>query len=203
MAIDFTLAATLGFAATPGPETINATYSQAGNPIAVTLIVYHYSTPSDLQILSQAYQKGQDRELAAALSKTKAVGRCTIAGDTGYDIAFIQVVLTPTGRQIVFITSRPHPSVESDPPATQQTFDLAVGQFDLNDTDSTKSTGFLFPASKLVVDEQGEFHYDLAGTSWALFNVLDSNGTPSLAAPQVAEASRVDIGKDQAKLSGH
>ena len=202
MAANFTLAATLGFAATPVPETIYATYSHAGNPIAVTLIVYHYSTPSDLQMLSQAYQKGQDRELATALSKTKAVGRCTIAGDIGYDIAFIQVVLTPTGRQIVFITSRPHPSVESDPPATPQAFDLAVGQFDLNDTDPAKSTGFLFPASKLVVDEQGEFHYDLAGTSLALFNVLDSNGTPPLTAPQVAEASRVDLGKDPAKSSG-
>jgi len=203
MATNFTLAAALGFAATPGPETIQATYSQSGNPIGVTLIVYKYSTPSDLQILSQAYQKGQDRGLATALSKTKAMGRCIVAGDIGYDIAFIQVVLTPTGRQIVFITSRPHPSVESDPPATQQTFDLAVGQFDLNDTDSAKSTGFLFPASKLVVDEQGEFHYDLAGTSWALSNVLDSNGTPPLTAPQVADASRVDLGKDQARSSGH
>ncbi len=158
MATNFTLAATLGFAATPDSETIHATYSQAGNTIGVTLIVYNYSSPSDLQILSQAYQEGQDRELATALSKTKAVGRCIITGDIGYDIAFIQVVQTPTGRQIIFVTSRPHPSVESDPPATQQTFDLAVGQFDLNDADPAKSTGFLFPASKLVVDEQGKFH---------------------------------------------
>jgi hypothetical protein len=56
------------------------------------------------------------------------------------------------------------------------TFDLAVGQFDLNDIDTAKSTGFLYPASKLVIDRQGEFHYDLAGTPWPLVNVLDSQG---------------------------
>ena len=132
------------------PETIQATYSQAGNTIGVTLIVYNYSTPSDLQTLSQAFQKGQDRELATALSITKAVGHCSITGALSYDVDFIQMVPTPTGRQIIFITSRPHPVDESGPPGAPQSYDLAVGQFDLNDTDPAKSTGFLFPASKLV-----------------------------------------------------
>jgi hypothetical protein len=125
-------------------------------PISVTLIIYNYSTPSDLQILSQAFGEGQDRGLATALSKTKAVGHCSITGALSYDVAFIQMVVTPTGRKITFITSRPHQFDEADPPA-RQSFDLAIGQFDLNDTDNTKSTGFLYPASKLVIDKQGEF----------------------------------------------
>jgi hypothetical protein len=87
------------------------------------------------------------------------------------------MVLTPTGRRITFITSRPHLFDEADPPASQPLFDLAVGQFDLNDTNPAKNTGFLYPASKLVIDKQGEFHYDLAGDPWALVNVLDSPGT--------------------------
>jgi hypothetical protein len=172
----FTLGSTLGFAASPPSETIQATYAQAGAGIGVTLIIYNYSTPSDLQILSQAFGEGMDRGLATALSKTKAVGQCSIAGALSYDVAFIQLVLTPTGRRITFITSRPHLFDEADPPASSPPFDLAVGQFDLNDTDPTKSTGFLYPASKLVVDKQGKFHYDLAGSPWALVNVLDSPG---------------------------
>ena len=44
MAASFTLAATLGFAAAPGPETIQANYFQAGNAVGVTLIVYNPST---------------------------------------------------------------------------------------------------------------------------------------------------------------
>ena len=174
----FTLTTTLGFASNPTSEMIHATYVQAGNTIGVTLIIYSYSTPSDVQILSQAFQEGQDRGLSTALAKIKAVGHCSITGTLGYDVSFIQMVLTPTGRQITFITSRPRPLDEVDPTALSQSFDLAVGQFDLNDADNTKSTGFLFPASKLVIDDQGEFHYDLAGSPWSLVSILDSQGTP-------------------------
>jgi hypothetical protein len=174
-----TLATNSGFAGNPHFETIQATYALAGNAVNVTLTVYNYSTPEDLQVLSQAFQAGQDRGLASALSNTKAVGQCSITGVLSYDVAFIQMVPTPTGRRIIFITNRPHPLNEADPPAPFKTFDLAVGQFDLNDADPAKSTGFLFPASKLVIDRQGELHYDLAGSPWALENVLDSQGTPA------------------------
>jgi hypothetical protein len=175
----FLLGTTPAFSSDQKPESIQATYSQAGSTIGVTLVIYNYSTPLDLQILSTAFQEGHDRGLATALSKTKAVGLCSITGTLSYDVAFIQMVLTPTGRSITFITSRPHPFDETDPVPASQTFDLAIGQFDLNDADPAKSTGFLYPASKLVIDQQGEFHYDLAGNPWSLVNVLDSNGTPA------------------------
>jgi hypothetical protein len=174
-----TLGTALGFAASPNSETIQATYTQAGKTISITLIIYNYSTPSDLQILSQAFEEGQDRGLATALSKIKAVGHCSITGALSYDVAFIQMVVTPTGRKITFIASRPRPPElarldEVDGSAQSQSFDLAIGQFDLNDTDNTKNTGFLYPASELVIDKQGVFRYDLAGNPWPLANVLDS-----------------------------
>ena len=175
----FTLATSQVFAGAPNPETIQATYIKDGNLIGVKLIVYSYSTSSDLQILSLAFQEGQDRGLASALSRTKAVGQCSITGVLSYEVAFIQMVLTPTGRRITFITNRPRPLDEADLPGSFLSFDLAVGQFDLNDADPAKSTGFLFPASKLVIDRLGEFHYDLAGSPWALVNVLDRQGAPA------------------------
>jgi len=168
----FTLGTSLGFSASPDSETIQATYAQAGKTIGITLIIYNYSSPADLQVLSQAFEEGQDRGLATALSKTKAVGHCSITGALSYDVAFIQMVVTPTGRRITFITSRPHPLDEVD--AGAQSFDLAIGQFDLNDTDNAKNRGFLYPASKLVIDQQGVFRYDLAGRPWPLVNILDS-----------------------------
>ena len=197
----FILAANPAFAASPGFEKIRATYAQAGNTIGVTLIVYNYTTSADLELLSLAFQQGQDRQLAAALSKTKAAGHCSIAGDPNFDVAFIQMVRTPTGRQIVFITSRPNPFDEAEPTATSRSFDLAVGQFDLNDTDPSKSTGFLFPASKLVADEQGTSHYDLTGASWELVNILYSSGSPPSTTPHVADASGPDHRSDQASSS--
>jgi hypothetical protein len=185
----FTLAATRGFAASPGFEKIRATYAQAGNTIGVTLIVYNYTTSADLELLSLAFQQGQDRQLAAALSKTKAAGHCSIAGDPIFDVAFIQMVVTPTGREITFIANRPLQSDEVSSDPDSQSFDLMVGQFEINDTDNTKSTGFLYLASRLVVDEQGAFHYDLAGNPWSLVNVLDSNWAPALTARQAPDAT--------------
>jgi hypothetical protein len=173
-----TLGTTQGFSASPNSETIQATYAQADNMISVTLTIDDYSAPSDVQTLSQAFAQGHDRALVIALSKTKAVGHCSINGALSYDIAFIQMVVTPTGRKITFITNRPPQIGEVKSDTSSQSFDLAVGQFDLNDNDSTKSTGFLYPASKLVIDKQGEFHYDLTATPWSLVNVLDSKGTP-------------------------
>ena len=183
------LGATPGFSSSPGSEKIQATYAKDGNVVSVSLIVYNYTTSADLQLLSLAFQEGQDRELAAVLSKTKAAGHCSIAGDLSFDVAFIQMVVTPTGREITFIANRPLRSDEVNPNPDAQSFDLMVGQFDMNDTDNTKSTGFLYPASRLVVDEQGEFHYDLAGSPWSLVNVLDSNWAPTLAGGKAPEAT--------------
>lgn len=183
------LGTTSGFSSSPGPETIQATYTQNGKVVGVTLIVYNYTTSGDLQVLSQAFQEGQDRELAAVLSKTKAAGLCSIAGDPGFDVAFIQMVQTPTGREIIFIANRPLQPDEANPSLDSQSFDLLVGQFDINDTDNTKSTGFLYPASRLVMDEQGNFHYDLAGNPSSLINVLDSNWAPALARREAPDAT--------------
>ena len=163
-------AATPGFSSSPGSEKIQATYTKDGNVVRVTLTVYNYSTSADLQVLSLAFQRGHDRELATALSKTKAAGLCSITGGLSFDVAFIQMVTTPTGRQITFIANRPLQPDEVNPSSDSQSFDLLVGQLDMNDADNTKSTGFLYRASRLVIDEQGEFHYDLAGSPWSMVN---------------------------------
>jgi hypothetical protein len=172
------LTAVPGFCAGPGPETIQATVTQGSHAVSITLVIDGFSSPADLATLSAAFQQGQDRGLVAALSKIKAVGHCSIAGALGYDVAFIQVVATSTGRQITFIANRPLQPGEDNSNAPGESFDLAVGQFDLNDADMTKSSGFLYPASKLAIDPQGEFHYDLAGAPWGLVYVLDSRQPP-------------------------
>jgi len=185
----FALGTTTGFSSSPGSEKIQATYAKDGNVVSVTLIVYNYTPSADLQVLSLAFQGGQDRELATELSKTKAAGLCSITGDLSFDVAFIQMVITPTGREITFITNRPLQSDEVNPISDSQSFDLMVGQFDIDDTDNTKSTGFLYPASRLVMDEQGAFHYDLAGIPWSLVKVLDSNWAPALAEREAPDAT--------------
>jgi len=176
-----TLGTTPGFASSQISESVQATYLQNGNAISVKLVIYDYTAPSEKQILAAAFGEGQDQGLAVALSKTKAAGHCSIAGSDSFEIAFIQMEVTPTGRLITFITSRPLQSDEANRSAKSESFDMLIGQFDINDNDNSKSTGFLYPASKLSLDEQGKLHYDLTGNPWSMTNVFDSNWTPALA----------------------
>jgi hypothetical protein len=185
----FALGTTPGFSSSPSSEKIQAAYSKDGNVVSVTLLVYNYTTSADLHVLSLAFQEGKDRELAAVLSKSKAAGHCSITGGLSFDVPFIEMVVTPTGREIIFIANRPLQPDEVNQNSDSQSFDLMVGQFDINDTDNTKSTGFLYPASRLVVNEQGEFHYDLAGSPWSLVNVLYSNLAPALAGREAPDAT--------------
>jgi len=94
---------TLAFSRGPKPETIEAsamgTGTQLGQMIGVTLDIYDFSTPEDRQNLVDAFTKGQNQGLTNALSKMKAVGHCSITGTLGYDVSYIRMTNTPTGRK--------------------------------------------------------------------------------------------------------
>jgi hypothetical protein len=155
-----------------GPEAIEATVTGAADPVTIKLTIYNNSTAEDLQVLSDAYRDGQDSGLVLALSKMKAAGRCTMDGTLSYDVGFIRTIATATGRQVSFMTVRPLQHGLGG--AESQGFELTIGQLELNDTDTAKSTGFVYPASKVIVDKAGVFRYDFAGKPWTLGNVLDS-----------------------------
>src|SRR5450755_3460235 len=83
-------------------ETIDATAwgtsTQLGKNIGITIIIYQYSTPADQDLLVEAFQKGQNQGLVNTLEKMKAVGHISITGTLGYDLSFIKLIQTPTGR---------------------------------------------------------------------------------------------------------
>lgn len=179
-----TLGATSGFSRGPKTETIEAsafgTGTQLGAIVGVTLDIYEYSTPEDRQILIQAFEKGQNQGLVNALTRMRAVGRCSITGTLGYDVSYIRMVPTPTGRKIIFVTNRQLRFGELFFDTQSQYFNLTAGAFDLNDNDKNKSTGVLYPASQLVIDQQGQLQFDLRENPWKLVDVLDWKGTPGV-----------------------
>ena len=162
-------------------ETIEAsamgTGTQMGQVIGVSLEIYEFSTPEDRQILVEAFQKGQNQGLANALSKMKAVGHCSITGTLGYDVSFIRMIPTPTGRKIRFVTNRQLRYGEVWADSQSQSFNLTAGEFDLNDTDKHKSSGVLYPATQLVIDKQGQLQFELNQNAWNLVDVIDWKGT--------------------------
>src|SRR5271169_4355881 len=162
-------------------ETIDATAygtsTQLGRNVGVTLIIYEYSTPEDRQILVDAFQKGQNQGLVNALQKMKAVGRIQIPGTLGYDVSFIRMISTPTGRTIKFCTNRKISFGEAYADSQSQSFDLTAGEFDLNDQDKSKSTGVLYPACQFTINKDGELQIELNQNAWCLSNFIDWKGT--------------------------
>lgn len=165
-------------------ETIEATAmgtgSQMGQTIGISVEIYEYSTPEDRQILLDAFTKGQNQGLVNALTKMHAVGHISITGTLGYDLAFVRMIPTPTGRKIRFVTNRQLRFGEVWADAQSTAFNLTGGEFDLNDTDKSKSTGVLYPECQLAIDKQGQLQIQLAQNAWNLVDVLDWKGTPGV-----------------------
>src|ERR1700687_2308953 len=174
---------TPGFSANKS-ETIEATAmgtsTQMGSQFSITLNISDYSTPADKQILVQAFEKGQDQGLVNALSKLKAAGHIEVTGTLGYDCSYIQMIPTPTGRKIRFVTNRLLKFGEVYWDTRSTAYNLTAGEFDLNDTDKSKSTGVLYPAAELVIDKQGELQMNLIGNPYNLVGVIDWKGTPGV-----------------------
>ena len=162
-------------------ETIEAsamgTSTQLGQVVGVSLEIYEFSTPQDRQVLVEAFEKGQNNGLVTALSKMKAVGHCSITGTLGYDVSFIRMIPTPTGRNIRFITNRLLRFGEVYADTQSQSFNLTAGEFDLNDTDKHKSTGVLYPACQLAMDKEGKIQFQLNQNPWKLVDIIDWKGT--------------------------
>src|SRR5271170_164912 len=176
------LGTTPAFSQRVKPETIDAsamgTGTQLGAVIEITLIINDFSTPADKQVLMEAFQKGQNQGLVNALTKMKAVGHISITGTLGYDCSFIKLIPTPTGRKIRFVTNRQIRFGEAFFDTQSQSFNLTAGEFDLNDTDKSKSTGLLYQEAQLVIDKEGKLQMDLSQNPWKLVDLLDWKGTP-------------------------
>jgi len=163
-------------------ETIQATAmgtsTQLGRTVGITVHIYEYSTMEDRDILIEAFTKGQNQGLVNALTKMKAVGRIAITGTLGYDLSYIRMIPTPTGRKIRFATNRQLRFGEVYYNTQSTAFNLTAGEFDLNDTDKSKSTGVLFPAAQLIINKEGELQLDLRQNPWNLVEIIDWTKRP-------------------------
>jgi hypothetical protein len=160
--------------------TAMGTSTQMGKDVNVKVIIYEFSTDEDRQILIDAFKKGQNQGLVNALTKMKSVGRIAITGTVGYDLSFIRLIPTPTGRKIRFVTNRLLRFGEAYYDSQSTAYNLTAGEFDLNDSDKNKSTGVLFPAAQLVINKEGQLDIELRKNPWKLVNIIDWNKAGTL-----------------------
>jgi hypothetical protein len=153
--------------------TAMGTSTQLGANVSVKVIINRFSTEAERQQLVAAFKQGQNEGLVKALDKMPSVGRIAITGTIGYDLSYIRLVRTPTGRRIRFATNRLIRFGEAYGNTQSKAFDLTAGEFDLNDADKNKSTGVLYPASQLIINKKGELQFELRKNPWKLVNIID------------------------------
>jgi hypothetical protein len=165
-------------------ETIDATAMGTGTQmekmVNVKVTIYGYSADEDWQILIEAFKKGQNQGLVNALTRMKSVGRIAITGTVGYDLSYIRVVPTPTGRKIRFVTNRLLRFGEVYYNTQTTAHNLTAGEFDINDSEKDKSAGVLYPASQLVINREGQLEFQLNKNPWKLVNTIDWNQAGTL-----------------------
>jgi hypothetical protein len=166
------------------PETIEATArgteAQMGKEFPITLTIEGYSSKEDNQIMADAFRNGGNQGLFNALSKMKPVGHIAVTGSLGYDVSYIQASRTENGRKIRFVTNRLLRLGEVYHDTRSSSYNLTVGEFDINDEDKSKSTGVFYPEAALTINKQGELQYDLIGFPWQFVDVIDWKGTPGV-----------------------
>jgi hypothetical protein len=155
--------------------TAMGTSTQLGKDVSVKITIYDFSTEEDRKILIDAFKKGQNQGLVNALTKMKSVGRIAITGTIGYDLSFIRLIPTPTGRKIRFVTNRQLRFGEVYANSQSTAYNLTAGEIDINDADKNKSGGVLYPAAQLVINKEGQLEFQLNKNPWKLVNIIDWN----------------------------
>jgi hypothetical protein len=162
-------------------ETIDATAwgesTQMGRHFGITVTIYEFSTPEDRQVLVDAFTKGQNQGLVNALTKMKAVGHIAIPGTLGFDLAYIRMIPTATGRQIRFVTNRKIAFGEAYSDSQSMAYNLSAGEININDQDKSKSAGVLYPAAQLIINKEGQLQFELNQNPWRLSDIIDWKGT--------------------------
>lgn len=161
-------------------ETIDATAwgesTQMGRHFGVTVTIYEFSTPADREVLVDAFTKGQNQGLVNALTKMKAVGHIAITGTLGYDLAYIAMKPTATGREIRFVTNRKITFGEAYADSQSMAYNLSGGIINI-DNDKSKSSGVLYPAAQLIINKDGQLQLELNQNPWRLSDIIDWKGT--------------------------
>jgi hypothetical protein len=171
-------AATLALSADDrGEEVIDATAmgtsTQMGRVISVKVTIYDFSTDEDRAILVDAFKEGQNEGLVNALTKMKSVGRIAITGTIGYDLSYIRLIPTETGRKIRFVTNRLLRFGEHYYNTQSTAYNLTAGEIEINDSDKDKSSGVLYPAAQLIINKEGQLEFQLRQNPWKLVNIID------------------------------
>jgi len=170
------LAATCSLAQNKGEEIQAQAFgegTQMGHTFNVTVNINEYSTAEDEQVLFDAYNKAGMNGVTNALNKMKTKGHIAITGTLGYDVSYIRVFPTPTGRKIRLVTNRPITFGEAWTDSRSQNYNLSALELDLDKDNKSKSKGQLLPLCQFKITRDRVVHIELYQNPWRLTDVID------------------------------
>lgn len=144
--------------------------TQLGRITNVDITIREFSTPEELAALVDAFKAKGSAGLARALGKMSSKGRIAITGTLGYDINYVRLIETPTGKSIRFVTDRPISVREAWTDSRSQDYNLSAGEVQISG-EKGKGSGVLYPACQFTVDKEGHVTLELRRNEWKLNNV--------------------------------
>jgi hypothetical protein len=145
--------------------------TQAGRTFGVKIIINEYSTPADQKILIDAFASKGMEGLSNAIRKMPAKGRIAITGTVGYDVNYIRLFQTPTGRKIRLVTDRPITFGEAWTDSRSRDYTLSA--VELNVGSDGKGTGALLPACQFKINKENELEIEAYRNPWRLAEVFE------------------------------
>lgn len=146
------------------------TGTQVGRKAGVTIIINAYSTPEDQKLLIDAFARAGNKGLSKAVSKMPVKGRIAVTGGVGYDVTYIRVFQTPTGRKIRLVANRPIELGEVW--SASRSLDYNLSAIELEVDANGKGTGTLLPACQLKMNKQNEIEIEAYQNPWRLADVF-------------------------------
>lgn len=143
---------------------------QMGRTFGVTITINELSTPEDQKILLDAFASRGMNGLTNTIGKMGSKGRIRITGTLGYDVNYIRIFQTPTGRKIRLVTDRPITFGEAWTDSRSEDYSLSAIELDVNS--DGKGTGTLLPACEFKINKQNEFEIEALRNPWRLTDVF-------------------------------
>ena len=144
--------------------------TQLGRNFNVTAVIQEYSTPEDQQILINSFEAAGMKGLVNTLSKMKAKGHLAITGTLGYDVSYIRIFPTASGRKIRLITNRPITFGEVWWDSRSMDYSLSALELNISE-DPKKSSGTLLPACQFKINKEHELEIENLQNPWRLTDI--------------------------------
>ncbi len=161
-----------------GPVTYEAIARGTGQQMGrsyggnVTVVIESFSTVDEQTALWDAFQKTGNKGLYVALAKLPSRGRISFTGEADYDVAYIKVLPTATGRKIRMVTRRPLTGVDTRQTGNFTDYNLSALELELS-AEKGKSKGIFMPACQFKVNKDKEIEVEAYGYPWRLDNITE------------------------------